>query len=211
MVERTAFVFALAAGLLVASSAEAVVKPPDSPLREKAFRNPDLDIRSPHQPLSSLQPSMAGALEQELAALGVPREHGFYDVRAGRWGSLILSEPLIPGTGKGNVLRWKDLGVGAHPDGAQVKEQVWTALKAFLHRAEEQLRVDLAELGDPSIGVHDGGALVQVSVPRAVGGVPVRDSRLTAVINHGNLVLLGLENWGPVDTPLSPAISAEVA
>src|SRR6186997_3371759 len=112
MVERTAFVFALAAGLLVASSAEAAVKPPDSPVREKAFRNPDLNIRSTHQPLSSLQPSTAAALEQELATLGVPRDQGFYDLRAGRWGSLILSEPLIPGTGTGNALRWKDLGVG---------------------------------------------------------------------------------------------------
>ena len=98
MIQRTACVFALAAGLLVASSAEAVVKPPDSPVREKAFRHPDLDVRSPVQPLSSLQPATAAALEQELAALGVTREYGFYDVRAGRWGSLILSEPLIPGT-----------------------------------------------------------------------------------------------------------------
>src|SRR6187431_907444 len=108
MIQKTASLFALAAGLLVASSAQAAVKPPDSPLREKAFRHPDLDVRSPLQPLSSLQPATAAPLGQELAALGVPRERGFYDVRAGRWGSLILSEPLIPGTGKGNALRWKD-------------------------------------------------------------------------------------------------------
>src|SRR5688572_1414559 len=81
MVERTASRFALAVALLVvASSAQAVVKPPDSPVREKAFRHSDLDVRSPHQPLSSLQASTAAVLEQELTALGVPRDHGFYDV-----------------------------------------------------------------------------------------------------------------------------------
>ena len=116
MTRRTAFAPGLAALLLAASAAQAAVKPPSSPLQEKAFRHPDLERSSPHQPLSSLQPSMAAALGQELAALGVPADHGFYDVRAGRWGSLILSEPLIPGTGKGNALRWEDLGLGAQPD-----------------------------------------------------------------------------------------------
>src|SRR6185295_2408145 len=71
--------------------------------------------------------------------------------------------------------------------------------------------IDLAELGDPRIGVYDDGALVQLFVPRVVGGVPVRDSHATAVINHGNLVLLGLINWGSVDALLSPGVSADDA
>jgi hypothetical protein len=85
------------------------------------------------------------------------------------------------------------------------------ALQAFLRRGEGQLRVDLSELAPPRAGVHDDGALVQVYADRTVGGVRVRDSHLTAVINHGNLVLLGLTRWDPVTTSLSPAISAEEA
>lgn len=211
MLRKMAFAPGLAAWLLAASTAQAVVKPTSSPLQEKAFRHPDLKISNAHQPLSRLQSSTAAALGHELAALGVAADHGFYDVQAGRWGSLILSEPLIPGSGKGNALRWADLGLGEQPDATEIERQAWTAFQAFLRRAEGQLRVDLAELDRPRISVHDEGALVQVSVGRAVGGVPVRDNHLTAVINHGNLVLLGLTNWGPVETSLAPAMSPDEA
>jgi len=211
MIERKAFVSGLAALLLAAASAEAAVKPPSSALQDKAFRDPDLGFQSPHLPLSALRLSNTAALEQELATLGVAADHGFYDVRAGRWGSLILREPLIPGTGKGNNLRWQDLGLGTDASEAQIKQQAWPALRSYLQRAEGQLHVDLSEVGEVRTEVHDGGALIHVYVGRSVGGVPVRDSYLSATINHGNLILLGLVNWGAVDAGLSASISADDA
>ena len=200
----------LAAGLL-AVAAQAAVAPPDSAIRAKTFRHPDLARSSQHEPLNRLQPATAAALGHELAALGVSSDHGFYDARAGRWGSLILSEPLIPGSGKGNTLRWPDLGLRAAPEAADIERQAWTALKSFLRRSEGQLRVDLAELGQPRVSAYNDGALVQIYVPRVVAGVAVRGGHLTAVINHGNLVLLGLVHWAPADVALAPAVSAEEA
>src|SRR4029450_83425 len=76
---------------------------------------------------------------------------------------------------------------------------------------QSQLRVDLAELQKPRILVLEGGNIVQVHVPRVIAGVPVRDSGLTAFINHGNLILLGLQNWAETDVVPAVAISAEPA
>jgi hypothetical protein len=196
---------------LAAAAAQAAVAPPASPIREKAFRHPDLALSSRHEPLNAVQPSTAAALRHELATLGVSADHGFYDVRAGRWGSLILSEPLIPGSGKGNTLRWQDLGFGATPSDKDIERQAWTALQSFLRRTEGQLRVDLAELGQPRIRVYQDGALVQIVAARVVSGVAVREGHLTAVINHGNLVLLGLVHWGAIEAPLAPAVSSDEA
>src|SRR5690349_18571039 len=128
MIERKAFVSGLAALLLAAASTEAAVKPPSSALQDKAFRDPDLAFQSSHLPLTNLRLSNTAALEQELATLGVAADHGFYDARAGHWGSLILREPLIPGNGRGNSLRWQDVGLGTNPSEAQIKHQAWSAL-----------------------------------------------------------------------------------
>ena len=63
----------------------------------------------------------------------------------------------------------------------------------------------MAELAQPGrIAVHDDGAVVQIHAPRVVDGVPVRDSYLTAVINHGNLVLFGANKWGTVRADTAP-------
>src|SRR5262245_15691074 len=105
---KTAFASGLGALLLAASTAHAAVRPSDSPVQQKAFRHADLKFASDHVSLDRLQPALATALRQELSGLGVSPDHAFYDVRAGRWGSLLLSEPLIPGTGVGNTLRWED-------------------------------------------------------------------------------------------------------
>src|SRR5262245_29718778 len=192
MNRKATFACGLGAWLLAATAAQPAVWPPDSPLQKKAFRHADLKFSSVHQPLGALDASLAGALGHELSALGVSADQGFYDVAAGRWGTLILSEPLIPGTGAGNALHWEDLGLSAQPEAKDIERQAWTALQGFLRRAEGQIRVDIDELDQPRIAVFDGGALVQMSVGRVVEGVPVRDNTLTAVINHGNLVLLGL-------------------
>jgi hypothetical protein len=63
----------------------------------------------------------------------------------------------------------------------------------------------------PRVSIFDKGALIQVHAPRVVGGIPVRDSGLSAVVSHGNLILLGLQSWGTVDATRSPALSADAA
>ena len=47
--------------------------------------------------------------------------------------------------------------------------------------------------------VHDNGNLIQIVANRHINGVPVYDSTLNAVINHGNLILFGARNWGEIE------------
>jgi S-layer family protein len=193
-----------------AAPAYAVVVPNQTPLTEKSFRQPELIVPEVNEPISAL-PSLAVGLKQELDELGVSADQGFYDPRSGHWNSLILSQPLIPGSGVGNKLRWLDLAGSTPRDENAVKREVWNALQAYLLLHQSQLRVDLAELQQARIQVLEGGNIVQVHVPRVIAGVPVRDSGLTAFINHGNLILLGLQNWGEMDVVPQVAISAEHA
>jgi hypothetical protein len=200
----------IALGLGVIPAYAVVVPEKDKTLSEKSFRAPELTVPEFQQRLADV-PALAAALAQELEALGVQPDQGFFDSRSGRWSSLILSEPLIPGTGYRNELRWVDLLGAAPRDENAVKAEVWNALSAYLQAHQTQLRVDMSELGTPRIGVFEEAQLVQVHVPRVVGGYPVRNSGLTAIINHGNLILLGLQNWGDVDAVPAAGVSGDQA
>src|SRR5262245_17539157 len=94
----------LALGWMLAAAAMAVVAPPpEDPLLQKVFRDPDVYIPNLHRSLGTpslaavLAPEQATGLAAELTALGVDLEHGFYDTRGGAWGSLTLARPLLPG------------------------------------------------------------------------------------------------------------------
>ena len=74
------------------------------------------------------------------------------------------------------------------------------------------LRIDPGELDQPGKAtVLRGGALVQIHLPREYHGIPVRDSYLHAVINHGNLVLFGTSKWGDINLSTSPDLSHDDA
>jgi trimeric autotransporter adhesin len=175
--------------------------PERSHVLDKAFRHPDLSISTLEKRPSEVGPPAArDALDRQLSSLGA--QGGLYDWRASGWGSLVLSVPLLPGDGAGN-------GLGALRSIGEA--EAWAALAGYLRANHESLRVDLAELTEPRVGVFDKGAYIQIHAPRVVGGVPVRDSGVSAVISHGNLILLGLRAWGNVDATSRPAIAPEAA
>jgi hypothetical protein len=205
---RSLILASAAAALPAAMASAAVIPQKDPALADKSFRSPIIEAKELHQPLSAL-PALAAGLERELRDLGVQPDSGFFDSRTGRWSSLILRQPLVPGDGVGNGLRWPDGGIAA--DDNAFRDRAWSTLRGFLQRHEAQLRIDVRELSaSPSITVYEGGQIIQVHAPRVVGGVPVRDSAVSAVINHGNLVLLGLLHWGDVSLS-APAVSADSA
>mgnify|MGYP001266356730 CR=1 FL=1 len=78
-------------------------------------------------------------------------------------------------------------------------ELLATQLSGAIGSKDGQLARDVAELADPRIAVHDQGNLIQAWAQRRIEGVPVRDVGVTAIVNHGNLVLLGLDHWGDAD------------
>src|SRR5262245_22939936 len=88
--------------LLVAGSGAALaVAPPEggSALAAKAYRHPDLYISSVYRPAEQLPEPLASALRLDLQALGVGPGLGLVDWRSGSWGTLVLRQPLIPGSG----------------------------------------------------------------------------------------------------------------
>ncbi len=198
-----------AAVTLLAGPLEAVVVP--SRAQDKEFRNPGLFIPTQHASLSALEDKAAAGLKAELPGLGVTPEGAFYDANWRRLSGLLPRQPLVPGRGLGNNLSWSSLGISGTPTDAQIKAAAWNALTDYL-RGADALRIDLSELSrSPRVVVHDGGALIQIYAQRFLAGVPVRDSSLTAVINNGNLILLGLENWGDAAVAADPALSADDA
>jgi hypothetical protein len=197
--------------LAAAAPAAAAVPPQGDAASARAFGSPDLAIENVHQPLARLPREMALRLQPGIAALGgaAPAD-GYYDLRAGRWGTLVTSVPLVPGRAAGNALRWA--GPGGAPEGdAAYKDAVWRALRSFLDARRDPLGIDVRELGAPSVSSHEGGRLVHVVAPRVVNGVPVRGSFVKATLNNGNLVLYGAHNWGDVRTSTTPAVTAQSA
>ncbi len=199
--------------LLSAGSLSAVEVPDRSGVGEKMFRHPDLEISTILRLPAELPPGDGASLAAaDLAALGIPADGGRLDVRGGRWGALTPSQPLVPGTGVGNGLTWESLGLPVPADDAALRAAVAQAFRAYLQRNAIHLRIDVGELAGGGLAtVHEGGAIAQLYLPKAVDGVPVRDSYLNAVINHGNLVLFGTNRWGDVEVSTAPQISADVA
>jgi trimeric autotransporter adhesin len=200
MIHRPSFVSAGALALASAASVEAIVTRDASRLLEKTFRHPGLQIDNLERPAGAVESPRREVLARQLYGLGA--QSGLHDWRSGGWGSLVLSVPLLPGDGAGNPLG---------PPRAVGETEAWRALTGYLSAHRDSLRIDHSELGAPRVSVFDSGALVLVHAPRVVGGVLVRDSGLSAVVNHGNLILLGIRAWGDVGAPSQPAITAEAA
>ncbi|HEX9834525.1 MAG TPA: hypothetical protein VGA66_15845, partial [Mycobacterium sp.] len=130
----------------------------------------------------------------------------------GKWGTLVLAQPLIPGSGWGNQLQWSQLRAAAPRSPEELEAATWDALRSYLQAYRQELNIELEQLGAaPNVAVHDQGRLIQIRAARQVNGVTVRDSFLTATINSGNLILLGTRNWGAVRVSTAATVSKQEA
>ncbi|HEV2852265.1 MAG TPA: hypothetical protein VHC97_05615 [Thermoanaerobaculia bacterium] len=203
-------VLALAVLFLWTAGAALAVVPPKgtSPLAARAFRHPDLYISSAYRQVGQVPEPLASALRQDLQALGVAESGGYVDLRTGSWGTLVLRQPLIPGSGKGNTLTWQRQAPG---DTTGLEQAAWDAFQSYLVAHQAALNVAPGALGQRTVKAVSGGQLIYINVRQSAAGVPVRDSFLTAVVNNGNLVLFGSRNWGAVAVPTQPAVSQQAA
>ena len=197
--------------LLPASMLNAIQPPQGDAVAVRARSAADSYIPNSHQPLSRLPLERALQLEPQLTTLGVPATAGFYDVRAGRWGTLLMAKPLVPGPGVGNALTWSALGRSAPAGDQAYKDAVTQAFTSWLAANRAVLGVDPAELGPVSVGSYENRRLVHLYADRVVNGVSVRSTFLTATLNNGNLVLYGTQNWGAVTVSTTPKVTAEQA
>jgi hypothetical protein len=179
-----------------------------SPLADLAFITPALEAGDLLSRVDDLPPGIASDAAFDLAALGYAREAGLLDRRGNRWGTLLVSMPLIPGAGAGNTLSWD--AAGAPVDDAALADAAWTRLTTFLDANRAHLRIDSSELEQRS-NVVNGGELVQFSAQRGYAGLPVRGATFAAVVNNGNVVLLGVHRWGDIQLDLTPRVAAAEA
>ncbi len=175
----------------------------DSPLGERARAADGSGVQPVMASAADLAEPLAARARRDLASLGVDLDRGRLDLRGGRWATLWLREPLVPGTGAGNRLT-------AAVDGEGLADLAAKGFLGFVADHSEALRIDPEELR-PAVGVHAGGDLIQIHAPRFVDGVPVRGAALSATINRGNLVLLGADLWGDVEIATAPAIDSAAA
>ena len=203
-------------GLLVfafsAQWAEAFEEPKKTAISQAEFSLSELQIETAFRLPRELPDQAASKADADLAVLGLDSDSGRIDVRGAGWATLIMSEPLVPGTGAGNRLKWSSLGHGAPGDVAEFKSVVFGAFRDYVDAASRELRIDPAELSsDETVTVFDNQSTVQIYIPRVYQGVKVRGSYLTATIKHGNLTLLGTQHWGRINTSVVPGIDASEA
>ncbi len=198
----------LSAGLVVSfavTASFAVVPPQDGPLRQKELRHSDLFYDNVFRPVAELPLDASRQAAADLSRLGVDPTNAYFDLRTGRWGTVILTQALIPGSGVGNRLSWSDLGRQARPDGAERERAAWEAFRGYLVDNAEALRIDVREFAAPKVQAY-GDRVIHIHVGRQHLGIPVRDTFVKATINSGNLVLLSERNWGTLKVDIRPAI-----
>ena len=202
----------LLAAVLFSGPAGAAVAPDrTSPLAQKEFRHAAFHIPNRVQRVDEQPVAARQGLTDSLADLHASAQTSYVDVRSGRWATLYPVQPLLPGSGDGNSISWEALGLEAPADAKGWERASWEAFARYVESQSRALGVDVREMQPGRVTVHDDGGIVQIVTPRVFEGVPVRDSYLTAIVNHGNLVLFGANQWGTIRTASRPTVGAERA
>jgi|GEM_PF-1236373 len=207
---RISGILALALFACASSPAFALQPPEPRELHELEVRHSDLWWGNVYRSVNELPAELTQDLVPELGRLNVHPERAFLDIRTGRWGTLIITRPLIPGTGVENDLQWADLGLETPRNEQERAQAAGIALRSFLSEFSDELGLKDQELAEPRVGAHSE-RLIQAHIPRQRNGIPVRDSYVTASINSGNLVLMGQRNWGDIDVETRPSIESDLA
>jgi len=196
--------------LAVAGSSSALVKEAGTgrgaALREIPWQEPVPSLVA----VETLGLEMRVRRQAELDRLGVPPNTALLDTATGRWATLLSALPLIPGAGVGNTLTWGELDLERPAGDEALGRQTWELLTTYIARHSSMLGIEVEELR-PRQEVFESGELIQFSASRGFFGLPVRGAVVTAVINHGNLVLLGSRNWGDITLDTVPSLGGDMA
>jgi len=195
---------------VVAGGANALVQQrADSPLAAKEFVAPEMEIVGAVTRVNDLPADWRATSLLALRDLGVDSQAGLLDARSARWGTLYPAIPMIPGDGVGNTLTWD--GFGQRPQDSQaIADFAWQQVSQYMAARAASLRIDVNEIKLRS-GTLNDGETVQFSGTRVFRGIPVRTAAFTAIVNHGNLALMGAHAWGDINISLEPSVSADDA
>jgi hypothetical protein len=202
--------------LCLSAASWAIVPPESGPssLSERAFFKPELYIPVTNVPLEEVQAQLSATSTRAWDDFFVRNGKDFnvfLDPRTGAATSIQGAVPMIPGTGVGNNVTLSSVQAQLGRAVAQVNEAVVADLIVkFIMENQAALGVDPLQLGEPRV-THVAEHLWMVHIPQQVNGVAVRHARVAAVINHGNLILLGTETWAKPNVGTLPLISADQA
>ncbi len=207
-IQRLLSMFCLLSAATVLPSFGYLPPAPSADLAAKEMSIAGLEPDPVQLRLADLAPGRVASQRQLLQVLDAALDSARFDAEGGRVVALWLQEPVLPG--RGNTLDWQQLGQSVKPEGAELEALVWDRMQGFLSQHAAGLGIDLDELRH-SVGVHSQAQLIQIHAAREVDGIPVRGAGLTATINHGNLVLLGLDRWGDVAVSTKPTLGESQA
>ena len=213
LINKTTFCVMCVCILLVFSdSSHGVVEPERSGIALAEFSIDDLAIQHQFKTTKQLPDQASLTASSRLTALGVNSNLGRIDVRGGRWATLMMSKPLIPGDGKGNKLRWTNIRKSAPSSEAELKNEADRAVRNFIGEFSQSLQIDQNELAPQGkVTLHKDGDTIQLYLPREYQGVAVHNSYITATVSHGNLILFGANDWGDIEVSTKPKITANTA
>jgi subtilisin-like proprotein convertase family protein len=186
-------------------------KPEPNALSTKEFFKPEMRISSSNVALEQVLDALPNksAWTSFAAAYGQPQV--YIDPRSGAVTSIVTRIPLIPGQGEGNALGLKDVASALGQKVGKIDPKVVGELvRQFVARNGAVIGIDATQLG-PEHAVQVTETVWNVRIPQVVGGVPVRYGHIVAVINNGNLILVGTETWGNALVDTQPRITEEQA
>ncbi|HVG60001.1 MAG TPA: endopeptidase [Hyalangium sp.] len=202
--------------LLLSVASWAIVPPQSGPstLASKAFFKPELTIPITNVPLQQAQAQLSAqsaSAWNDFFARNGKAFNVYLDPRTGSATAIQGAIPMIPGTGVGNNVTLTSVRQQLGRMVNEVNEAVvGDLIVKFISENAAAIGVDPMELGEPRV-TKVTEYLWNVHIPQQVSGVPVRHSRIAAVINHGNLILLGTEAWAKPSVDVKPAVAPEQA
>jgi len=180
-------------------------------LEKLEFRDAELYLSQTNVPLGDVLNKLSNRGEWQKFLDTNKGSVVYSDPRSGRPVTIVTAIPIIPGTGNSNYLTMLDI---SKRTGYEVKEiterEVKQLIITMLRDNVDLLGLNMDEIGEIRIG-NPVDYLWHISVSRAVQGIPVRDAYISFAINHGNLVLWGIEKWGDVEVSVVPSISEQEA
>jgi subtilisin-like proprotein convertase family protein len=186
-------------------------KPRANTLSSKEFFKPELHISTSNLPLEQALDTLSNKSEWTGFAAKYGQAQVYLDPRSGAATSISTRVPLIPGHGVGNTLGLADVSLALGRKVGQVDFKVVSDLiHKFVVGNSLAIGIDSTQLGAVR-AEQVSDTLWNVTIPQLVNGVPVRYGHLVAVINNGNLVLLGTETWGNVSIATTPKIAGDEA
>ncbi len=194
----------VAGTFLVAHAVQAIESPLTSTLAPASFKADALnvsDLSTPSDRLSDLR------YRNDARRLDTAAGAAMIDRRTGRFSTVMPSTPLIPGNGHGNSLQW-----AKEPADTQAKAaEVQRAFRAWLLAHADALRIDPSELVENARVSSVTQDYFHIYQPRQINGIVVRDAAIAATVKHGNLILVGLTDWGDVQPQAATLDIADAA